>query len=71
MADDPSALGPSEAQLQAQKLAQEIDKAAADLETNGAVSSAELRRRLLDLEAEWTARNSAEPGRGKTRYLPR
>ena len=71
MPDDPRALGQGEAERQARKLAEELDEAAADLEANGPVSPAELRQRLLELEAEWAGQNPGEPRRGKTRRLPR
>jgi hypothetical protein len=71
MPDDRSALGQSEAERQARKLAEELDEAAEDLEANGPVSPTELRQRLLELEAEWTRQNTGEPRRGKARRLPR
>ena len=71
MPDDPRDLGQSEAERQGHKLAQEIDEAAADLETNGPVSPPELRRRLLELEAEWAAQNTGQPRRRKARRMPR
>jgi hypothetical protein len=48
---------PTEAQLR--ELASSIDSAAEDLAANGPVPADELRRMLLDLEAEWGGAASA------------
>jgi hypothetical protein len=71
MVDDPNALEQTEARRQAQKLAQEVEEAAEDLERNGPVSAADVRARLLRLEAEWGAQGPSESRKGKARRLPR
>lgn len=52
---------PTEAQLR--ELASSIDSAAEDLAANGPVTADELRRMLLDLEAEWGAAEAPVPAR--------
>lgn len=49
------------AQRQAQEAAALIDAAADDLERNGPVPQADLRQRLLALEAEWAAEEADKP----------
>lgn len=70
MPDDRHTAEPTEAERQARALAALIDAAGDDLERNGPVSPAELRRRLEALEAEWAGAGADKPPDGKARRHP-
>lgn len=52
------------------ELAASIDAAADDLDANGPVSAGELRLALLDLEAEWAAKETASPPPRRAAHSP-
>jgi hypothetical protein len=60
MADDTKVSDPLTAERQARALAALLDEAAQDLERNGAVPPAELRRRLEQLELEWAGETGTD-----------
>lgn len=70
MTQDDSGPDRSANETRMRELAASIDAAADDLDANGPVPVEEVRRALLDLEAEWAADETASPPKRRAAHSP-